>query len=282
MGGINLQPKYEGGVPPVEEIAIQPTQNTAPDIVDRLCEYDQSAQLGCYRTNVIFAFEAEFDTFVHPDMKWGIHDCAFVHEGHLYFYKERLATELAKDLAQINSDEEKESSDFVKSYIGYGVSEKRESLADILTIIRSAPRGMPKLLAETPQFLQFENPMGEAIFDNPTTQINVSNITRADLIQIKSTFADDYNPLISNMAEGLFRGSNGELYFIDLLSWSWNPSPKGKLGVFMDPYDFQNSPYTDDHNFYPFELLTLEQQEFVTAFADVACDDDHGLSVINL
>lgn len=287
MGGLNLQPKINPDAYTADEtIAIEAVTGTTPDTTDRLCEYDQSAQLGCYRTNVIFAFEAEFDTFVHPEMKWGPKDTTFCHNGRIYYYKGKIEEQLQRDLEEhaVDVASRKAQLDKIEAHLGYDIFDDRTSLADIKNIIAAAPAGMPKFLGETPHFFEFENPMDDDIYDGGSTaQINVNTITRPLLDQIKNTFTSEWNPLMSNLAEGLFVGKDGKVYQLDLLAWTHNPSPRGKIGVFMDPYEYQVTPYTDDHNYYPFQVLTTEETAFVSAFAEVACDNDgHELSIINL
>ena len=58
--------KYVESLPPPP----QPSRNDQLDIPDRLCEYNEDLISGCKRTMTIFALEAEFDTFVSPEMVW--------------------------------------------------------------------------------------------------------------------------------------------------------------------------------------------------------------------
>ena len=81
-----------------------PTSGNVPDAVDRLCEYDPGGQTGCRRTQTILALEAEYDTFVHPEMFWGYWDQFCQHEGNTYYYKDWLETNVQRDQTALASD----------------------------------------------------------------------------------------------------------------------------------------------------------------------------------
>jgi hypothetical protein len=268
----------------LESISIQPSRDNNPDTENRFTKND-------IIDNIIMHFEAEFDTFMNPETKWGITSynvTFFCQNGKLYYYKPAIEQYIKTDSENFSENIEeteivKESLSFCQQYLGYNLHEKRRnnSIENIKLLIESNAFGMPKFLNETPHFYEFENPIADDDFLDPssTHHVHINNIDRQLLNKAKDRFISDWNPLLSDMSEHLYIGKDGELYFLDLLSWINNPDEKTKIGIWMDTKS-GNIPYSDKHIFYPFSDLTQEEYNFVKKIAALMCDDSENSLVI--
>jgi hypothetical protein len=267
----------------LENISILPSSVERPDDENRFTQNE-------FIDNIIMHFEAEFDTYIKPTTKWGFayNVSFFCQDGKLYYYKPIIEQSLQSDRENLlqfieENESEKENLNFLKEYLGYDLVKMRyeNTLDNIELIINSNPAGMPVFLSESPHFYEFENPMADDNFLDPSSEyyVNINNIDRQILNKAKTRFDSDWNPLLNDMSEYLYIGKDGELYFLDLLSWIYNPNPKGQIGVWMDTKEGK-IPYSDKHIFYPFSELTQEEYKFVKKLASLICDDFENSLVI--
>ena len=229
------------------------TDNTTPDI-HRLCEYEPDGQAGCRRTMTILALEAEFDTFVSPEMFWGFWDQFCIHEGHSYYEKAFLQKNITDDSAA-QGDMAKLNELF--DMLGYRLGYDNLSLDTIRDLFKSNPAGLPAFVSETPQFFECE--------DVGSKKINIDDLDRALLDRIRDTFVDDVHPLLSNTADCL-HDFNGKIFCTDVLAYENNPN--GKLGLFMVPSVTEKYTVGEPY-FFPFAPLTAEQLAIVELYSDI-------------
>jgi len=253
----------ENIITPDESNAIDPTSNDAPDVLDRLCEYDEESQSGCRRTQTMFALEEAYNTYVSPEMRWGYWDLFCEHEDKLYYDREWLQWNLTEDATERanNSDELNDQLVQIDAYAGRTSNEV--SMDDVYDLVHSDTAGLPVFIDETDRFFRFEN-VG-------TDMVTTDNITRERLNIIRDSFTSDINPLLMD-AEGNIYIKDGQAYCTNLLSFTENPN--AKLGLMLQDVD------NDKINFYPFEELTAEQEAFVTTLAQV--DMQKEVEIINL
>jgi hypothetical protein len=247
-------------------------RNDSPS-VERLCEYDEVGQVGCRRTQTIFALEAEFDTFVHPEMFWGYWDQFCQHEGHSYYYKALLDLAVQRDQGTLDEDETNSSLlthiNIVNNHLGrnYHSPITVDYLKGLFT---NPPGGFPKLVLETPQFYQCID-LGQDV-------ITIDRLDRDLLNTIKNTFTTDINPLLTDLSNKLHL-VDGKVYCSDYTKFENNPS--NKLGVLMIAKNTEK--YTEGNAyFFPFDVLTTEQQQFVTSLALVELELQGEVVIVNL
>jgi len=252
--------------------APQPVTENPIDTVERLCEYDPGGQSGCRRTGTILALEAEFDTFVSPEMFWGYWDEFCQHEGNTYFYKDWLETNVQRDQAELASDS---SNSALSSHIAKVVSvvpgyHSGVTVDFVKGLFSNSPAGFPTVVIETPQFFQ--------CIDFGTDIITIDDLDKALLTKIQNTFTDSVNPLLADLTNKLYL-HNDKVYCCDYLSFENNPS--AKLGVLMIAKETEK--YTSGNAyFFPFASLTAEQQEFVTSLALVESELQGEVVIVNL
>jgi hypothetical protein len=261
-------------VSPYEDpIAVYPTSDTNPEVDYRLCEYDIAAQLSCRRTNTIRALEAEYDTFVKPEMYWGYWDLFCQHEDHIYFYKEWMKT-------NIQGDQDTRETDTADSAIQSHITAVNEflsfdyhagtTLEFVQELFANPPSGFPRMLLNTPQFYQS--------IDVGTTVIDIDNLDAEMLLKIKNTFVDDINPLLANLTGKLYQVGE-TIYCPDYLSFETNPLVK--LGVLM--IATETTKYTSGNSyFFPFAPLTASQVDFVNSLALIESELTGEVVVVNL
>jgi len=222
---------------------------------DRLCEYDLDAQSGCYRTCTILAFEGEYNTIVHPEMKWGAQNMYFQHEGSIFYSRSKLVSlyeDDAQNILEDNNDIIKQNNKTVfEALLGHSAPHNRFNPEFIKNIIKIKPKGLPRFINYTKNFYQFE--------DVCVSEITADTITKSILDKIQETFTDDYNPLLTSLDEGLYQ-KDGNIYMTDLTKWGYNPAHK--LGVFINP--ITSDLYgTEKTLFFPFNPLSESEIEFV-------------------
>jgi hypothetical protein len=239
----------------------------------RLCEYDAEAQIGCRRTNTIFALEAEYDTFVDPEMEWGVWDLYCRHDDKTYYYKNHLETMFGDDSAvratDTESDIQVETDTFLKSFLAKTAIADINSLDAIRLLIQTPPGGFPKFVIETPQFFQFDN-LGQSI--------SIDDLDRPLLDKIKNTFTSDANPLLWNLVNRLFIKDN-EIVCADLLRFDNNPT--AKLGIIMVPEKSEKYDNSKAY-FFAFSPLTGDQIEFANRITAMEADFQRPVEIINL
>jgi hypothetical protein len=238
-----------------EPIAVPPSKVDDPASPIRLCEYDEGTQSGCRRTQTMLALEAEYDTFVHPEMKWGVWDEFCRHEGYIYYYKDLIKS-------QIDSDESRSSNDFADTDFAkhhavvaehLGSSFRKNTLENVSNFFRNPPAGFPAFQIETPQFFQCED-IGEDC-------ITIDDLDRTLLNKIQATFVDNLTPLFSNVS-GVLYLHNDKIYCTDYFAYGETEFPG--LGVLMVPTESEKYKIGNAY-FFPFSDLTEEQTTLITS-----------------
>jgi len=253
----------ENIITPEETNAIDATSNDAPDVLDRLCEYDEESQSGCRRTQTIFALEETYNTYVSPEMRWGYWDLFCEHEDKLYFDREWLQWNLTEEATERANDTAEFLEELAEVDTFAGRTSNQISMDDVYDLVHSDTAGLPVFIDETDRFFRFEN-VG-------TDLVTVDNITRERLDIIRDSFTSDLNPFLMD-AEGNIYIKDGQAYCTNLLSFTENPN--AKLGLMLE--DTENNKT----NFYPFAELTAEQEAFVTTLARL--DTEREVEIINL
>jgi len=253
--------------------AISPNRLTDSNVPDRLCEYEEGAQSGCRRTQTILALEAEYDTFVHPEMYWGFWDQWCEHEGYSYFDKHQIEKRILRE--SLLNAEDKQSQDMlsiidsVVNFVGNDFH-KLPSLSSIHDFFKNPSPGFPSLQLETPQFFQC-NGVG-------TTQVLIDDMTRDLLNKIQATFTGNKNPFLVDLSGRLYIFEN-TIYCTDYLAYLENPT--AKLGVLMSA-PVSEKYATGKYYFFPFSPLNAEQQQFVTNLCAIESDMQEDIIIINL
>jgi len=247
-------------ITPEETNAIEPTSNTEPYTVQRLCEYDEGGASGCRRTENILALEKEFDTVVSPEMQWGMYDEYCIHKGKYYYQKSYLDNLVAGLGGGVEDEDEEEVRPLLsKIEMFTGLADWLNSRVDYRELIRMGISGVPKFIEETENFIVLESVGGNE------QEIDIDDMTREILDIIQESFSNDINPLLSNLAEGLII-KDGKAYHSGILGWRNNPF--AKLGVFMNN-GHSSKVYDTDGSvafFFPFSPLTSEQKDFVETY----------------
>lgn len=259
---------------PEQTVSVPATsQPNSKDNVHRLCEYEPEGQSGCRRTSTILALEAEYDTFVSPEMYWGYWDEFCQHEGHTYYYKDWMRTNIQRDQTELSSDE---SNPALASHINKVVAFLGSAYHDGVTtefvegLFSNPPAGFPMLTLDTPQFYQ--------CIDLGTDVISIDDLDKTLLTKIQNTFTDNINPLLADLTNKLYL-TNDKVYCCDYLSFENNPT--AKLGVLMIAKD--TTKYVSGNAyFFPFAPLTTEQQDFVTSMALIESELTGEVIIINL
>ena len=243
----------------------QPTRDERLDTPDRLCEYNPDLISGCKRTMTILALEAEFDTYVSPEMVWGHFDTYCIHEGDFYYSKEKLK-KLCED--DIENYKEIENDPRYQSYLEKSIKVfgsdilKPLTYEKLVSIIKSEIKGKPSFVEETPQFIRLKG-VGNNIITPDMIDGNLLKI-------FKTSFDDNINPLL-NVINDRFVLHEGQIYCPHLYLFAENPL--GKLGFFwMDE---------TTSKFYSFDDLTPEQEEVIKLIA-INETENKRLSIIYL
>jgi hypothetical protein len=256
-----------------EPVSVPPSKIEDPAVPERLCEYDEGAQSGCRRTQTMLALEAEYDTFVSPEMFWGHWDLFCQHEGHSYYYKDWIKTNIQYDQTDVSNDstngELLAQIENVNAFLGNNIH-SGPSLEFVEGLFATPPAGFPTVLLSTPQFYQ--------CIDLGTNVISIDDVDAELLVKIKNTFTDNINPLLTDLSNKLHLvGDN--IYCCDYLSFETNPN--AKLGVLMTVHESEK--YTVGNAcFFPFAPLTAEQQQFITSLAMVQLDLQGEVVIVNL
>ena len=239
-------------ITPEETNAIEPTSNTEPYTVQRLCEYDEGGASGCRRTQTILALEEVYDVVVSPEMRWGYWDLFCEHDGMLYYDRNQLRDMIDNDNAMAAEDADDAE---LQAYINEvnAVSGRTWYIyteAKLDTLIKLDVAGMPTFVDETDRFYRFET-VG-------TDMLTAQNMTKEKLDMIRETFVDDVNPLLMDL-EGSVYFKDGKAYCTNFFLYTENPN--AKFGAMIE--DLEENVM----KFFPFEPLTDEQKDFVTMLA---------------
>lgn len=253
--------------------SIPPGSDNDPTTVLRLCEYEEESQAGCRRTRTILSLEAEYDTFVSPEMFWGYWDQFCQHEGNIYYNKQFIETVISLDAAQLESDrqlaQELPKIDAIFQFLGYDLHVPF-TVDRVYSFFRNPPTGFPALITETPQFFQCE--------DVGQTTITIDQLDRPLLTKIQSRFAGNNNPLLTDLANSLYV-FNDEIFCTDYTAYSENAN--AKLGVLMLPTESTKYKVGNAY-FFPFAPLTPEQKTFITNLVSLGLEAPGELVFVNL
>lgn len=252
--------------------APEPARETGPT-VERLCEYDLEGQSGCRRTGTILALEADFDTFVSPEMYWGYWDTFCQHEGNTYYHKDWIRENISRDQTALSADS---SNSALASHVAtvtshFGANFHSGVTFDFVAgLFRNNPAGFPTLAIETPNFFQ--------CIDLGTDVITIDQLDRALLTKIKNTFTDDINPLLADLTNKLYL-KDDKVYCCDYLSFENNAN--NKLGVLMIAKGSEK--YTEGNAyFFPFNTLTAEQETAVKSLASLETELQGEIVIVTL
>lgn len=253
--------------------APQPVTENPIDAVERLCEYDPGGQSGCRRTGTILALEAEYDTFVSPEMYWGYWDQYCIHDGNSYYYKDWMRTNIQRDQTELSSDSSNSTLashiSKVVAFLGAGFHEG-VTVEFVEGLFANPPAGFPTVLLDTPQFYQ--------CIDLGTDVITIDELNKELLTKIKNTFVDNINPLLADLTDKLHLVGD-KIYCTDYLSFENNPT--AKLGVLMIAKETEKYTVGNAY-FFPFAPLTPEQTEFVTSMALIDLELQGEVVIVNL
>jgi hypothetical protein len=261
-------------LPAIETISIPASATSnSKDNVFRLCEYDAESQVGCRRTGTILALEAEYDTFVDPEMYWGYWDEFCQHNGNVYYYKDWMKTNIQRDQTELSADS---GNTAITSHINKVVAFLGEGYHEGVTVefveglFSNPPAGFPTVLLETPQFYQ--------CIDLGKTVISIDDIDKTLLTKIQNTFTDNINPLLSDLTDKIYSVGNN-IYCCDYLSFENNPS--AKLGILMIAKE-TTKYISGNAYFFPFAPLTAEQQDVITSLALVELELQGEVVIVDL
>jgi hypothetical protein len=239
----------------------QPSQDETAANPNRLCSDENhcgEGDAGCRRTDTILVFEAEFDTFVDAAMYWGARDQFFIHNGYMYFYKPLLQAGLDEDEANRKADaKNKDDKNVMKALKKLMPSfdpdtDTPNTLADIRALIDKKPKCLPMFVAETPHFYQFVS-VG-------TAQLTAADMTKENLTTIKNTYTD-FVPMPMTVHDSFYKNDTG-IYWTDLLRLTSQQALIEKFhGVYVD------------QTFYPFDILTDEQNAALDVFGQIFVAD---------
>lgn len=259
---------------PEETISIPASaEPNSKDNTYRLCEYDTESQIGCRRTSTILALEAEYDTFVDPEMYWGYWDEFCQHDGHTYYYKDWMKTNVERDQSALSEDSNNTA---LSTHINKVVAvvgpqfHSGVTLDFVKGLFANPPAGFPTLVIETPQFYQ--------CIDLGTNVISIDALDKTLLTKIQNTFTDNINPLLADLTDKLYLVDD-KVYCCDYLSFESNPNTK--LGVLMIAKE-TTKYVAGNAYFFPFAPLTPEQQDFVTSMALIDLELTGEVVIVNL
>lgn len=256
---------------PNETISIPASQDTNPATDYRLCEYNDEEQRNCRRTNTILALEAEYDTFVSPEMFWGVYDLFCLHEGNTYYYKDWLRKNIELD-NQVRANESADVQSSLSALSSYFSNSTVEPVTfeSLRNVFISQPSGFPDLVVETPQFFQCQD-VGRDL-------ITIDNLDRPTLNLIESTFTDDIHPLLADLTDRLIK-KDEKIYCVD--PFAFKNSSTGKLGVMFNP-SVSEKYDTSKVYFFPFKVLTNEQESAVRNMCSVESEFKGEVVIVNL
>jgi hypothetical protein len=254
-------------------VSVPARSNNDPTSPFRLCEYDLEAQSGCRRTQTLLALEAEYDTFVSPEIVWGFWDQWCQHEGNIYYYKSLIQAQILQDEAAITDDDNNQNNsshvNIVCQYMGYEYN-KTPTKDEVFAMFRNPPPGFPELQIETPQFFQCR--------DVTQHQITIDSLDRPTLNKIQASFSGNKCPLLADVAQSLYLDGDS-VYCTDFLAFEENTV--ARLGVLMIPT--QSEKYNiGDAYFFPFAPLSEEQKTFITSLGLLETNMQGNVVIVDL
>lgn len=229
---------------------------TVPD-PNRLCSEDMDCGLGdsvCRRSDTILAWESENPgTFLSPNLVWGARDQFFILDGTINYYKPYIQF-LLDDINQALQTDTS-STDFQQFITSLRAivpeidpTDCPHTFNEVMAIIESEPKGMPKFIKQTDNFLVFEDVTGELITE--------TNIDAATLDLIAATFTSDYTLPYMDPCDTLYL-KDGKVYWTDILRWCKPNSPSLRAGIIL---------LGDKYAYYPFGTLDQTTAELVNAY----------------
>ena len=218
--------------------SIRPSSQSSRGSEYRLCSHDGACgdgTAGCRRNDTILAFEAEFNSFVSPELYWGALDQFFAQAGYIYYYKpyleeliETRKARRAEDIADgTMTTHFNNIAEVIRGFDGY--YPLVESLADVRAIIDRAPQGMPRFVAETPHFYQFEDVGTNLITSRYGFAKSVTD-------KMAAMFQTDFTVPFATQHD-CFYERRGEVYWTDILRWAPNDciAMRGRGFLFDEP-----------------------------------------------
>jgi|SaaInlLV_10m_DNA_4_1040232.scaffolds.fasta_scaffold21122_2 hypothetical protein len=197
---------------------------------DRMCCTDD-----CYRNDVIFALEKDFDTEVSPELHWATDNTYLIFDDKMYFYKPKIL-ELVKE----DFDDAEELPADIFNIMGEMMA--YQDTVDLISVHATAnDSSMPTFIEESESFIVTENVLGTP-FDLDTPDINLIDETFSNL---------DFNPLAGNITSDMLFVKGNKLYCVSLHSYEYNTNVN--FGIFINGV------------FNPFRELTEDQSKYVEA-----------------
>jgi len=260
-----------------DEIAAWPTipvtSSLDPAMLARLCEYDESEQAGCRRTQTILALETEFNTYAKPEMQWGFWDQWCRHEGHIYFHKQLIENHLRMDFESLEADKNNQQIlshvDRISQVIGYNFH-RTPTLEEVYEFFKSSMPGFPEIQSETSQFFQCSD-----VVEN---KITIDQLDRDTLNKIKDSFTGSKVPFLADVVDSLYVVDD-KVYCTDYLAFEENDT--ARLGILMIPKESKKYEVGKAY-FFPFRPLTNEQSSFVKSLGSLELGVDGNVAIVSL
>ncbi len=206
---------------------------------DRMCCADDE----CYRNDVIYKLEEEFDIEVSPYMQWGGHDMFVYIEDKLYYYKPKIQEVVNMVIEEVNDERD------IIDQIGMLLQQDMYKSIDIIQCMKEGVAGMPPFIEETESFIVLENLNGTEL---PVSEWKNNSLT------IRDNFTDDINPLKGYLNEHALYKIGDKIYCNDVAAFEYNP--KLNFGVFTE--------INGNTIFNAFETLTEDQDKVVELYKE--------------
>jgi hypothetical protein len=252
---------------------IPATSSLDPAVLTRLCEYDEDKQVGCRRTQTIFALETEFNTYAKPEMQWGSWDQWCRHDGHIYFNKYLIEKHLRTDIESLEADKNNQEIlshvDKISQVIGYNFH-RTPTLEEVYEFFRSSTPGFPNTQSETSQFFQCSD-----VVEN---KITIDQLDKDTLNKIQDSFTGSKVPFLANVVDSLYIVDD-KVYCTDYLAFEENET--ARLGILMIPTESKKYEVGKAY-FFPFRPLTNEQSSLVKSLGSLELGVDGKVAIVSL
>lgn len=230
-------------------------------------------QSGWHRKEALQVCRKEFKCFP-TEVFWGLQDQFFVHGGYAYYYKPWLAYYLDDDIANVAKETingvhiRKPAYDQMVEFIGHEIPgmTPKDNLDFLTEMVYKRPEGLPKLVAETPNFFQFE------IEGNDLQHLAMDDMNKTTLANILRDIKGDYNSMLTPYFSQSIYYTDSRYYCMDIFSYYYNPN--AHFGIFLDPLE-NSVKYPDAKNnsyFFTLRDITPEERKFVIALGRLHTD----------
>ena len=234
------------------------------------------------RREILLAFEAEFDTFVHPFTSWGgngSNRSFFIHEGAMFYYKPQLEKNIAERASEKAVDEQdpiyQDWLQLIDQIIpGFNPRDfSIYSLSDVRSVITAQPNGMPQFIGETPHFYQFVGVTPGA------RGLIIDDLTRKILDQIKIDFRNSIKPHPFKPYDDHLYFNEGKFLWTDLETWTTHRLANDLfLGISFQPKEatIQYPSAVNNTYFFAFDnpATWTEEQKQLVELMSVAMTDN--------